>query len=193
MIRGIAILGLNGAGKSTVAHALAKALHCAEMDAEDYYFPEQSESRRNALEGIVDGSIRTLGEKPFSVSRTKDEAQAMLLRDISAHPRFVLSGVTMNWCEEIRSRIDIAFWIQAPLEIRLQRIRDRERRRFGDRVLPGGDMAEQQIQFCEMAARRDPQVVEQSIRELHCPARELDGTLPIEENVAAIVKWIQDN
>lgn len=193
MIRGIAILGLNGAGKSTVAHALAGAIGCAEMDAEDYYFPEQRESRRNALEGIYDVPTRHLGEQPFSVPRAKEEAEAMLLRDISAHPRFVLAGVTMNWCEEIRSRIDVAFWIQAPLEIRLQRIWDREQRRFGDRMLPGGDMVEQQRQFCEVVARRGSEAIEQTIRGLHCPVHALDGTLSVAENVAAIVNWIQNN
>ena len=40
MIRGIAIMGLNGCGKSTLAHAIAKRLDFYEMDVEDYYFPE---------------------------------------------------------------------------------------------------------------------------------------------------------
>ena len=42
MIRGIAIMGLNGCGKSTLAHTIAKRLDFYEMDVEDYYFPEQS-------------------------------------------------------------------------------------------------------------------------------------------------------
>ena len=50
---GIAIFGLNGAGKSTLAHALAKKLNFYEIDVEDYYFPEQMQSRKNALENIV--------------------------------------------------------------------------------------------------------------------------------------------
>ena len=50
MIHGIAIFGLNGGGKSTLAHALAKQTGYFEMDMEDYYFPEQRESRKQALE-----------------------------------------------------------------------------------------------------------------------------------------------
>ena len=46
IIRGIAIFGLNGAGKSTLGHALAKESGYFEMDMEDYYFPEQRESRK---------------------------------------------------------------------------------------------------------------------------------------------------
>ena len=56
MIRGIAIFGLNGGGKSTLTHALAKQTGYFEMDAEDYYFPEQRASRIWALENdsIID-------------------------------------------------------------------------------------------------------------------------------------------
>ena len=46
MIRGIAIMGLNGCGKSTLAHTIAKRLDFYEMDVEDYYFPEQKNSRQ---------------------------------------------------------------------------------------------------------------------------------------------------
>ena len=45
---GIAIVGLNGSGKSTLGHALAKELGYFEIDVEDYYFPEQKESRQAA-------------------------------------------------------------------------------------------------------------------------------------------------
>lgn len=38
MIRGIAIMGLNVCGKSTLAHTIAKRLDFYEMDVEDYYF-----------------------------------------------------------------------------------------------------------------------------------------------------------
>lgn len=36
MIQGIAIFGLNGGGKSTLVHALAKQIGYYEMDVEDY-------------------------------------------------------------------------------------------------------------------------------------------------------------
>ena len=50
MAEGIAIFGLNGGGKSTLAHALAQRMGYYEMDVEDYYFPEQKMSRMSALE-----------------------------------------------------------------------------------------------------------------------------------------------
>ena len=50
MIHGIAIMGLNGCGKSTLAHEIARKIGFYEMDVEDYYFPEQKYSRQAVLE-----------------------------------------------------------------------------------------------------------------------------------------------
>ena len=101
---GIAILGLNGSGKSTLTRALAKKIDFFEMDMEDYYFPEQMESRKCALDNInlmlpdlVEG-VRSL---PFSNPRTKNEVQSAVIKDIKRHQKFIISGVTMNWSDEI--------------------------------------------------------------------------------------------
>ena len=187
MVRGIAILGLNGAGKSTLAHALAKTCGFFEMDAEDYYFPQQRESRRRALEHCAGDDAEGL---PFANSRTKEEAEAAILHDVGLHERFVLSGVTMNWCGGILSRIDMAFVIRTPRQERLKRIEDREIKRFGARVLEGGDMFDQQKQFREMAKSRDFRTVEESVKKLGCPVVELDGMLPIEENIRRMMEMI---
>ncbi len=48
-MNGVAILGLNGGGKSTLAHALAKHIGYYELDVEDCYFPEQSSTFAYAL------------------------------------------------------------------------------------------------------------------------------------------------
>lgn len=147
MIHGIAIFGLNGGGKSTLTHALAKQIDYFEMDVEDYYFPEQRESRIWVLENNRMIDTEHIDELPFSNPRTKSEVQYAIMGYIKTHPKFVLSGVTMNWSDEILSHIDIAFWVQTPLEERLKGIQTREEERFGARVLDGGDMFLQQMEF----------------------------------------------
>ena len=190
MLRGIAVFGLNGGGKSTLAHALAKQTGYFEMDAEDYYFPEQKESRKWALDN--DSVIRTehLGELPFSSPRTKREVETAIMEDIKAHPQFILSGVTVNWRDEILSYIDIAFWVQTPLEERLRRIQAREEKRFGTRVLAGGDMFAQQMEFRNVVENRDPKSVEESGRKLGCPVIIIDGTLSVTENLQKMIHSI---
>lgn len=96
----------------------------------------------------------------------------------------------MNWNEDIRSRMDIAFWVQTPLEERLKRIKMREEKRFGERVLPGGDMYIQQMGFREVVENRDPKTVEESAKRLQCPIIVLDGTISVEENLERIMEHL---
>lgn len=187
MIQGIAVFGLNGGGKSTLTHALAKQIGYFEMDVEDYYFPQQRESRKWALENrsVIDNDQPD--ELPFSNPRTKSEIQTAILENIKIHPRFIISGVTMNWCDEILSCIDIAFWVQTPLEERLKRIQAREEKRFGARVLDGGDMYEQQMEFREMVKNRNLNEVEECAMKLGCPVIVIDGTLSVIHNLENII------
>lgn len=187
---GIAIFGLNGGGKSTLTHALAKKLGYFEMDVEDYYFPEQKSSRQWSLENDDIIETQHLGELPFSVPRTKKEVESAILRDIKVHPKFILAGVTMNWSDEILSQIKIAFWVQTPVEERVRRIKEREEKRFGKRVLSGGDMYEQQADFRKFVENRDATSVEETAKKLPCPIVILDGTIAVEENVKKIMEMM---
>lgn len=87
MGQGIAIIGLNGCGKSTLNHALCKRIGFFEMDVEDYYFPHQQESRRWALEhsSIHPGQ----SQLPYAQPQTREQVSAALLRDMDTHPQFV--------------------------------------------------------------------------------------------------------
>ena len=116
--------------------------------------------------------------------------QTAILDDIHAHPEFILSGVTTNWNDEILSRIDLAFWVQAPLEERLKRIQAREEKRFGTRVLAGGDMFTQQMEFRELVKSRDVKSVEESVRKLRCPVIKIDGMLPVAENLEIVIDYL---
>lgn len=187
MIQGIAVFGLNGGGKSTLTHALAKQIGYFEMDVEDYYFPQQRESRKWALENRSVIENDQSDELPFSNPRTKSEVQTAILENIKIHPRFIISGVTMNWCDEILSSIDIAFCVQTPLEERLKRIQAREEKRFGARVLDGGDMYEQQMEFREMVKNRNLNEVEECAMKLGCPVIVIDGTLSVIHNLENII------
>ncbi len=187
MIQGIAIFGLNGGGKSTLTHALAKQIGYFEMDVEDYYFPEQRESRKWTLENNSVIDTEHLEELPFSKPRTKSEVQTAIIENIKTHPKFIISGVTMNWSDEILSRIDIAFWVQTPLEERLKRIQSREEKRFGARVLDGGDMFAQQMEFRKVVENRDSKAVEECATKLGCPVIVIDGTLSVIHNLEKII------
>lgn len=192
MIRGIAIMGLNGCGKSTLAHAIAKRLDFYEMDVEDYYFPEQKNSRQAILEQQYDVKCEYKGELPYSTPRSISEVQEMIRTDIEKHPQFVISGVTMNWDEDILSVIDVAFILEVSTVERVRRVQHREEVRFGSRVMVGGDMYEQQKAFREIIGNRGNERVEESANRMHCKKVRLDGTKSIEENISNIMSVLEE-
>ena len=189
--RGVAIFGPNGTGKSTLTHALAQALGYFEMDAEDYYFPEQRAVRRHCMETGAPAGTEFSGNIPYSVSKSKAEAQRAMAADAEKHPEFVVCAVTVNWSDELLDKIGIAFCVRTPLEERLKRIERREVRRFGPRVLPGGDMYAQQAEFRRLVAGRSEADIDESAKRLHCPVVEMDGTADVRTNVKIMIEHIK--
>ena len=189
---GIAIVGLNGSGKSTLGHALAKELGYFEIDVEDYYFPEQKESRQAALEGKYDVKCNYPGEIPYSEARSKSEVNQAIANTILSHEKYILCGVTINWSDEILSTIQKVFWLKVNSDERVLRVKDREEKRWGERVLAGGDMFEQQDLFRNLIGGFSEQKVLDSLVNVECEVVELDGTLPISINLQIIKEKLEN-
>ena len=110
------------------------------------------------------------------------EAERLLSGRIKAHENFILASVTGNYGQDITSFFKYAVFVDVARKIRLQRVRSRSFEKFGDRILPGGDLYEQEERFFDFAASRNEKLVEEWIRSLSCPVIRVDGTKPVEEN-----------
>ncbi len=69
-------------------------------------------------------------------------------------------------------------------------MRERSYQKFGSRMLPGGDLHEQEERFFALVGARAENTVEEWVRYLNCPVMEIDGTNAVEDNVKRIVEWI---
>lgn len=164
------VCGLNGSGKSTLGKALAEKLGWKFMDIEAYYFPEKN------------------ADYSAAAARTKAEVTELLLEDMAKHPKFVLAAVKGNFGEQVMSKFTCAVLITVPKEIRMKRVRDRAHRQFGDRILPGGDLYEQEEGFFDMAAKRSEKEVEDWLKNMEIPVIRVDGTRAIEKSVDEIIE-----
>jgi len=169
---GILICGLNGAGKSTLGKALAEKLGFSFIDNEDLYFPKTDPSYA------------------YAAPRTRDEVEALLLQEIRVHENFVFASVKGDYGEDARAFFDYAVLLAVPRDIRLRRVRDRSFQKFGNRILPGGDLYGQEEGFFALAASRAENAVEEWARCLRCPVIRADGTRPVEENIGLILAHI---
>ena len=170
MIRGICICGLNGSGKTTLAASLARSLNFKHMDIEDYYFLPS--------------------DIPYSHPRTKEEVIPLVLKDMNEDPCFVFSYVKGDMTPEINAKFDLVVYLDVPKNIRMERIKKRAYDKFGDRVLIGGDMYEQEEAFFKMASSREPSAIEDWLDTLPCNVLRLDGTKEIKYNVGIILDYI---
>lgn len=168
MPNGILIFGANGCGKTTIGRKVAKELHYKQIDAEDYFF------RDAAL--------------PYSAPRAKSEAIKLMLGDIEICGSFVLSSVTGDYGETITAMYGFAVLLYAPLNIRLERISERSKRQFGERVAVGGDLYEQEQKFMAFVKERDLRPIDEWAKTLKCPVLKLDATKEPSVNVASILR-----
>ena len=152
---GIIVFGANGSGKTTLGRELARILRFKRMDAEDYYFRES--------------------KIPYTDARSKDEVVSLMLADIEKYRSFVISAVTGDLGDIIPQFYNLAVYISVPLDIRLERIKQREYTHWGDRVREGGDMYEQQLRFHDFVASRPLSRIEEWAETLTCPVIRIDG------------------
>ena len=167
---GIIICGLNGAGKSTLGKALAEKLHFHFIDIENLYFPKTD---HNYI---------------YASPRTREEVEKLLLHEMKVHENFILASVKGDYGEAIYPFLQYAILLDVPKDIRLQRVKKRSYQKFGNRMLLGGDLYEQEERFFHFVESRDENFVEEWLKSLKCPIIRIDGTKSIDENINLIME-----
>lgn len=167
------ICGLNGAGKSTMGKALAEKMRIRFIDIEDLYFPKADTDYK------------------YASPRTREEVAALLLHEIETHENIIIASVKGDYGEDVCSLFECAILIDVPKDIRLKRVKARSFRKFGSRMLPGGDLYEQEEQFFGFARAREEGEAEAWVSTLRCPVMRVDGTRSVEENINIVMKHLE--
>ena len=169
---GIQICGLNGSGKSTLGRALAEKIGFYFIDDENLYF-----SRSNPNE-------------PYTNPKPRHEVEQLLMNEVKNHPDFVFAAVKGDYEKDIISMYDYVIMLEVPKSVRSQRVRNRSFKKFGSRMLLGGDLYNQEEAFFQMVESRQGSYVENWLQTVKCPIIRVDGTKPIDENVEYIINSI---
>lgn len=79
------------------------------------------------------------------------------MKDALGNDGWVLSGACDEWGKELTDQADLIVFTTLATPLRMERLRSRERARFGERIEEGGDMFQIHIDFMEWAKRyNDP-------------------------------------
>ena len=162
---GILICGLNGTGKSTLGRMLADRMGYEFIDNEDLFFPKADPLYM------------------FSNPRSEEVAIRLLEEKISKNDRFIFAAVRGNYGDKLIAALDRIILIEVPKQIRSRRVRDRSYQKFGDRILPGGDLYDRESKWFSLTDSRPETYVTEWLETLDCPVIRIDGTRPVEENV----------
>ena len=171
----VGITGASGCGVTTLGAALAARLGAVHIDTDDHYW------------------VAT--DPPY---REKRDVPARLLRirtEQARSGRWVMSGALDGWAESAARDAELIVFLEVPTRVRLERLRQRERARFGDALLPGGAMHETHREFIEWAGHYEDGTHPGRSRLRHekwlagvaTPVLRLDGTQSTDALVEAIL------
>ena len=165
----IHLLGAPGAGITTLGKALAEHFKVPHFDTDDYHW-------------FTDDAL------PYRRRRNPDHRRQLMTKDLAAHDSWVLSGALCGWGDVYIPQFDAVVWLWLPVELRLARIRERERLRYGAaRIAPGGDLNVVFEKFLAWAAAYDDESgnIRSRARELEwlaaldCPVLKVEAEMPL--------------
>ncbi len=131
----IHIYGASGSGTTTLAKHIHKNMNYFFMDTDDYFW---------------------LPTNPPYIEKRKIQERVQLMReDIEKYDKIVISGSLVNWGNELIPFFSLAVRLVTDTDIRIARLKEREKRKFGSRIEKGGDMYQNHLEFIEWAAKYD--------------------------------------
>ncbi|MDY8135371.1 AAA family ATPase [Aquimarina sp. 2201CG5-10] len=170
----ILIFGASGSGTTTLGKELELKFDFVHLDADDYYWKAT--------------------QPPFQEKISLSERNKTLTKDFKKNKNVIISGSMVSWGEEWKSAFDLAIFIYLRPKIRIERLKEREKIRLGDKLLTDKQTQESSVEFIEWAKKYDdPNFLGRSlkvhndwIKLLKYPVIRIDG----EMNLTAKVKKV---
>lgn len=175
----IHILGAPGSGTSTLGAALAGRLGVPHHDADSLYW------------------VPT--DPPYTTPRSAEDRLALTIRALPAAGHWVFTGSATKWAAPVEPHFDLVVFLRLDPAVRMDRLRRREAKRFGARILPGGDMAAISAAFIAWAASYDTAgslrgslgTHEAWLADQPAPVLRLDSRQPVDDLVAAVMDRLE--
>ena len=170
----IHIFGASGSGTTTLGKKICEELGYSLMDTDDYFWMPT--------------------DPKFTQKRPVDQRIELIKKDIAQSKNVVISGSLTDWGDILIPYFTLAIRIEMEQELRIKRLIQREKERYGSRIEPGGDMYRQHLTFVEWAKSYDIGGINMRSKAKHdewqklllCKIIYLDGADRLENNFARV-------
>lgn len=178
LVNRIHIFGAAGSGSTTLANALVP-----------YGFTHIE----------VDDAMFEPSDPPFLKRRTEKETLNYLQNELQQTQKSVISGAMVGFGDVLKPTIDLFVFLHIPVEVRIMRIQEREKKRFGTRVEPGGDMYQMHMDFLAWvkAYESGDETVrslaqhKKWLKQVDKPIIEISEVLPVNQLVERILPYLR--
>lgn len=179
MINRIHIVGASGSGTTTLAQQLSKELNYKHFDTDDFYW------------------LKT--DPPYTQKRQAKERISWLEESLNNTDRWILSGSLCGWGDIFIPYFDLVIFLLIPKQVRIQRLLEREKIRYGKDIMYGGKMYNSHIEFMEWASKYDLGDLDIRSKKLHyewleklkCKVLKIEEDIEIDEKVKKVKEIIK--
>lgn len=180
MINKIHILGASGSGTTTLGIELAKELGYKHFDTDDFLWEETI--------------------PPYQQKRSIENRQKLLGEVLGSNEKWILTGSMVGWGDALVQLFDLVIYLWLPQDIRIQRLRERERGRYGTEIDQGGKMHKTHLDFIDWASEYDKGDETMRSRKYHdlwlskisCEVMKLEGLYELDEKVDAVKALLKE-
>lgn len=177
MKKRIHIFGASGSGASTLGKELSLYIPYHVFDGDDYFWLEK-----------------------FTHQREPELRLQMLSNDLKLYEQWILTGAVCGWGDKLKPLFDLVIFLSVPSEVRLQRLKEREYERYGEKILPNGILYEQSKTFLEWASLYDTREMNVRSKALHeywmgdleCPVLRIEGNHTVQERVETVLEYLKN-
>lgn len=175
----IHIFGASGSGTSSLGEKLSKEFGYTLMDTDSYFWMPT--------------------EPPFTQIRPRQERVERMIQDIRLSENVVISGSLSDWGYDIFPFFTLAVRIEMEQSLRMERLIQREKAKYGSRIEAGGDMYEHHIAFMEWARAYDSGGMDMRSKALHdviqkqfpCDVLCLNGADSLESHFKKVQSYLE--
>ena len=177
----IIIFGATGTGKTTFGKSLSKRLNWKFLDSDDYYWEKTN--------------------PPFEIKIPLKIRNENLKVDFLKNENVIVVGSLCTWSKFWDTAFDLGIFLRIPKKVRMARLLNREKDRYGAKLKTNLEMKNKSIEFLEWAEKYDDELnpghsITQHldwIKALNCPVVELTGELTNEMRLKITLDRLKDS